>query len=129
MAAVGGSIESLSLDGRTFAVPADNEANRNLGGFSNEVMANGDGSARTVKTRMPWSLEGVTVVVDDTRGDHEFLQALANRKDYFPVTMNLASGESYQGQGQIAGGDGITASTQASTVELTLSGPQQLTKQ
>lgn len=129
MAAVGGSIESVSLDGRTFAVPADNEAQRSLGGFSNEVQANGDGSARMVKTRNPWSLEGVTVVVDDTRGDHEFLQSLANAKDYFPVAINLASGKSYQGQGMIAGGEAITASTQATTAEITISGPGNLTKQ
>ncbi len=45
MAAVGGSIESVTLDGRTFAVAADAEAQRKLGGFENEVQANGDGTA------------------------------------------------------------------------------------
>jgi hypothetical protein len=129
MAAVGGSIESVSLDGRTFAVPADAETQRNLGGFSNEVLANGDGSARIQKTRQPWSISGLQVSIDDDRGDHEFLQALANRKDFFPVAITYASGAVYQGSAIIAGGEGLQVNTQNQTAELTLSGPRTLTKQ
>jgi len=129
MSAVGGSIESLSLDGRTFAVPADNEAQVNIGGFSNETPANGDGSTRMLKTRNAWSLEGVTVVVDDSRGDHDFLQELADRKDFFPVAATFASGEARQGMGQISGGEPITSSTQSTTAEFTVSGPGKFTKQ
>ena len=76
MSAIGGSIESVTLKGREFAVAADAESQRKLGGTENETRANGDGTARLVKTRVPFLLDGLTVVVDDTRGDHEYLQAL-----------------------------------------------------
>jgi len=41
MASVGGSIESITLGGREFAVAADAESQRKLGGWENEVQANG----------------------------------------------------------------------------------------
>jgi len=53
MAAVGGSLESITLNGREFPVAADVEAQRKLGGWENEVLANGDGSGRLIKTRVP----------------------------------------------------------------------------
>lgn len=125
--AVGGSIESIALDGRNFPVAADAEVQRKLGGFENEVMANGDGTARLIKTRVPLALDGLTVVVDDDRGDHEFLQALSNRNDYFPIAITYASGATYQGTAQITGE--LQASSQNATASVSLMGPGQLTKQ
>jgi len=127
MAAVGGSIESVALDGRSFGVAADAEAQRKLGGFENEVMANGDGNARLIKTRVPMSLAGLTVEVDDDRGDHEFLQELANRKDFWPIAITYASGKTYQGRGQISGE--LQTSSQNATAAFDLSGPGILTVQ
>jgi len=127
MAATGGSLESVSLDGREFPVAADAEVQRKLGGFENEVQANGDGSARMVKTRVPWSLDGLVVEVDDSRGDHEFLQALSDNNDYYPIALTYASGEVYQGQGQIVGE--MQMSSQSATATVSLMGPQELTKQ
>lgn len=126
MAAIGGSIESVTLRGREFAVAADAEAQRKHGGFENEVMANGDGTARLIKTRVPLSLTGLTLVIDDTRGDHEFLQNLANLKDFFPIAITYASGESYGGTGQITGE--LQSSSQAATAQVNLSGPGILTR-
>lgn len=127
MAAVGGSIESLTLDGREFPVPADVEAQRKLGGFENEVQANGNGTARLIKTRVPLSIDGVTVETDDSRGDQEFIQALANRNDFFPVAMTYASGITYQGTAQLVGEN--PASSQSATQQVSLMGPGILTKQ
>ena len=92
MGAVGGSIESISIRGRLFPVAADSEATRKLGGFENEVQANGDGSARIVKTRVPWSLDGLQVEINDTRADEEFLQEIADALEPVPITITLASG-------------------------------------
>lgn len=125
--ATGGSIESVGLDGRTFAVAADAEAQRKLGGFENEVQANGDGSARVIKTRVPLNIDGLTLSVDDDRGDHEFLQALANRRDFFPITITYASGAVYQGRAIITGE--MQASSQNTTASVSLSGPGVLTRQ
>lgn len=127
MAAVGGSIESITLDGRGFAVAADAEAQRKLGGFENEVQANGDGTARLIKTRVPLSIDGLTVEIDDDRADQEFLQELSNRNDFFPVVISYASGNDYQGTAQIVGE--TQASSQNATAAVSLMGPGVLTKQ
>lgn len=127
MAATGGSIESLTLDGRNFAVAADAEAQRKLGGFENEVQANGNATARLIKTRVPLSLDGVTVEIDDDRGDHEFLQELSDRNDFFPIAITYASGNTYQGTAQLVGE--TQASSQSATAPVSLMGPGVLTKQ
>lgn len=128
MTATGGSIESLNLDGRTFPVAADAEAQRKLGGFENEVQANGDGlTARLIKTRVPLKLDGVTVEIDDDRGDEEYLQELADRFDFWPTVITYASGVSYQATTQLTGE--IIASSQSATAPITLEGPGKLTRQ
>lgn len=127
MAAVGGSIESVGLDGRQFAVAADAEAQRKLGGFENEIQANGDGTARIIKTRVPLMIAGLTVSTDDARGDQEFLQGLADRFDFFPISITYASGSVYQGTAIIAGE--LQSGSQNATTQFDLSGPGKLTRQ
>jgi hypothetical protein len=127
MPATGGSIESVTLDGRNFPVAADAEAQRKLGGFENEVQANGNGTGRLIKTRVPLSIDGLTLEVDDARGDHEFLQELSNRNDFFPVAITYASGATYQGSAQITGE--LQASSQNATAAVSLMGPGVLTRQ
>lgn len=127
MSAIGGSIESVSLAGRIFAVAADAEAQRKLGGFENEVMANGDGSARLIKTRVPLSLSGLTLVIDDSRGDHEFLQDLQDQTDYFALGITYASGQTWQGSAQVVGE--VTVSSQSALASVSFMGPGQLTRQ
>lgn len=123
---VGGSVESLTLDGRTFSVAADADTTRNLGGTDNEIEMNGDGTYRIVKTRVPSKVDGVTLSIDDSRGDAEYLQELKDKKDGFPFSITYASGVIYQGTGTIVGETGI--SSQNSTASITISGSK-LTKQ
>lgn len=127
MPAVGGSIESITLDGRNFAVAADAEGQRKLGGFENEVQANGDGTARKIMTRTPWALDGITVSIDDGRGDDEFIQGLQNRKDFFPIAISFASGTVYQGTGTVTGE--TPTSSQSATKQISLMGPGNLSSQ
>ncbi|MCH9837696.1 hypothetical protein K0U83_18685 [bacterium] len=127
MPATGGSIESITLDGRNFAVAADAEAQRKLGGFENEVQANGNGTGRIIKTRVPLALDGLTLEVDDDRGDHEYLQGLSNRNDFFPIAITQASGITYQGSAIITGE--LQVSTQNATAAVSLMGPGVLTPQ
>jgi hypothetical protein len=127
MGAIGGSIESISLRGRLFPVAADAEVNRKLGGFENEVQSNGDGTARIVKTRVPWMLDGVQVEVNDTRADAEFLQEIADSLESVPVTITYASGITYQGKGTVA--SEIQSSSQSTTATLSISGEGKLTQQ
>lgn len=127
MPSIGGSIQSVTLDGRTFAVAADVEAQRKLGGFENEVQANGDGTARLIKTRMPLSLDGLSLETDDDRGDHEYLQALADQPGFFAVSITFASGVTYQATAQIVGE--MSASSQSAMTSVSLMGPGIMTRQ
>jgi hypothetical protein len=127
MAQTGGSVESITLQGRTFAVAADADANVKLGGFTNEVAANGDGSARQLKTREPWSISDLAVAIDPDNGDHEFLQDISDAQVFAPVTITYASGAVYQGSGQITGD--LQVSTANTTAGLSLMGTGTLTKQ
>lgn len=127
MAAIGGSLEAVSIAGREFAVAADAEAQRKIGGFENEVLANGNGTARLIKTRVPLSMDGITVECDDDRGDHEFLQEVSNRNDFFPVAFTYAGGAVWQGTAQIVGETQM--SNQSATASVNFMGPGQLTKQ
>lgn len=124
---VGGSIESVTFDGRTYAVAADAEVNRKLGGFENEVQSNGDGTARMIKTRVPLALDGLVLDIDDDQGDHEFLQELQDRNSFFPTTVTYASGKVYQGTAQIVGE--TQYSNQGTTATVSLMGEGKLTAQ
>lgn len=123
----GGSIESVTLDGRTFSVAADAESQRKLGGFENELQANGDGTVREIKTRVAWSLDGITVDTDDAQGDAEFLQELQDRNGFYPVSITYASGVVYQGTGKIIGE--TPTSSQNATSAIALMGLGKLTRQ
>lgn len=125
--AVGGSIEGISIRGRLFPVASDAEANKKLGGFENEVRANGDGTARLVKTRVPWSIDGLQIEISDARADHEYLQEIVDGLDFVPITMTLASGVTYQATGMVT--DEVQSSSQNATASITLSGPGNLSQQ
>ena len=127
MPAIGGSLESVTMDGREFPVAADAEAQRKIGGWENEILSNGDGTARLIKTRKPWGLDGLVVEIDDDRGDQEFLQDLADQNDFFAVGLTYASGAVWQGSGQIV--DELQMSSQSSTATVSMMGGGKLTKQ
>lgn len=127
MPAIGGSLKSVVLDGRDFPVAADADSQRKLGGDENEVESNGDGTARLVKTKAAWKVDGLTLSIADDRADHEFLQALADRADFFPIAVVYPSDAILQGTGQITGE--FQVGSQASTGAVTLMGPGKLTQQ
>ncbi len=127
MTAVGGSIESVSIRGRLFPVASDADVTRKLGGFETEVQANGDGTARIVKSRVPWSVDGLSIEINDDRADHEFLQEITGGNDFVAISITFASGVVYQGRGVVSGELG--ASSQNATAGITLSGPGELTQQ
>lgn len=127
MPAVGGSIQSISIRGRIFPVASDAEANKKLGGFENEVQANGDGSARKIMTRVPWSIDGLQVEINNAKGDHEFLQEIADSFDYVSIELELADGTVYAGTGTVV--DEIQGSSQSATATIKVAGPANLEAQ
>lgn len=124
--ATGGSIESVSLAGRIFAVPADADVQRKLGGFENETQPNGDGSMRLIKTRIPASITGLQVTINDDRGDEEYLTQLKNGREYFPFSITYASGNTYAGRMQIVGE--MQTASQNTTAQFDLMGPGELAR-
>jgi hypothetical protein len=126
-APIGGSIENVTIDNQLFAVAGDADATMSIGGWNNEIQPNGNGTARIIKTRAPWSITGLTLAVDDDAANQEFLQAIADGNEYVPVTIRMASGVTYQGTGTIT--DPIERSTQSATMSLSLSGEGALTQQ
>ena len=124
---VGGSIQSISINNRLFPVAADADSNRKLGGFENEVAANGDGSARMIKTRVSWMLDSVQIEVDANRNDHGFLQDISDSNVFVPIVITYVDGFAYQGTGTIEGE--LQASSQSATTTLNLSGPGKLEPQ
>jgi hypothetical protein len=123
----GGSIESVTLTGRTYSVAADADVSRKIGGFENDIQVNGNGSTREIKTRVAWSLTGITLSIDDDLGDQEFLQDLMDANANFAITITYASGAIWQATGQVSGE--VTHSSQATTASIELGGPGKLTQQ
>jgi len=126
-APIGGSIQHVTVANQLYNVAADADATMSLGGFSNEVQPNGNGTARIIKMRVPWSLTGVALSVDDDAANQEALQKIADGNEYVPVTIRMASGVTYQGTGTIT--DNIERSTQSATVTVSFSGQGSLSQQ
>ncbi len=127
MPAIGGSLVEVNLDGRLFAIAADADSNRKLGGSENEFQANGNGTGRLIKTTTGWSLDGIAIEIDDDRGDEEYVQGLQNSNEFFDIYLTYASGKTYQGVGQIVGE--TPTSSQNATKPIALMGSGVLTVQ
>ena len=127
MSNISGSIRDISLSGRLFAVAADADPGRKLGGFMNTVESNGDGGVRVIQVREPWSLDGLTIAMNDDNRDQEFIQDLIDNGVQFVVAVTFADQSVYQGLGQIVGE--APKASQAGTGEIALMGEQKLTRQ
>ena len=127
MAAVGGSIQQCTIDGRRFPVAADADADRDLGGFMNEVSPNGDGSARYLKTRKVWKVGGISLSIDENRGDQAFLQEKADALEPYVITITFVSGHTYGGVGMISGDLNVKSASATGVVEF--SGEKSLEQQ
>lgn len=127
MAAIGGSLRQLAIGGRVFAVAADNDVSRDLGGYSNEVLPNGDGTGRVIQTAKQWMLDGITVSTDPDNSDHEFIQDLADAGAFVDCQLTYADGTVYAGTGIPTGDVKYTNNNCLTTVNL--QGPGKLEKQ
>lgn len=98
-----GAIRALTIDGRGFKVAHDGPGNRMVGGRSNEIQMNGDGTSRTIQTVMPGSINDLQVEIDDSKGDQEYIQGIVNEGLPVPIVVTYASGVSYTGDLVITG--------------------------
>jgi hypothetical protein len=118
-ATTGGSMTTLSIAGRIFAVVADNDAKRKLGGYSNKIEMNGDGSARLIKLLEAWEVGDVVVSCDDVRGDQEFLKGIQAKQDFVRCLFSFPMAD-YSGDGQLT--DQVEFSSQSATAKLSFMG-------
>jgi hypothetical protein len=127
MTAIGGSIQSVEIKGRTFPVAADADSTRKKGGFENELKMNGNATARLIKTRVGWAINDLEIEIDDNRDDQGFLQTIADTKDFVPMSVTYVSGFTHGGKGQILGEVG--AGSQNATSKISIGGPGTLAQQ
>lgn len=127
MAIIGGAPISITIFGRRFSVVKDSDVNRRLGGSTNAVEENSDGTTRNIKTRACWKIDGVQVSIDDDNGDLEYLQSVADGNVYGAVAVEYPSGRIYQGTGTII--DEIQHAAMSTTATIALAGDGVLTPQ
>ena len=127
MAAIGGPIENVSINGRIFTVAADADTQRKLGGNMLDTGHNGDGTSRILVTKESWGIEGLMLVCDDDRDDQGFIQELNKRPKFSDITITYASGAVWSGSGLVAGDN--TFSNLTSTMTVSLKGSGELTRQ
>lgn len=123
----GGTIESISFAGRDWTCPADNEAQIGIGGFTAEVLMNGNKTSRTILTAMPNKIDGLLVSIDHSDGDLIWWQEKSNAKIDDVLTITLVDGSVYQGQAHVVGE--VLGSTQSSTAAVSFAGPGELSLQ
>lgn len=101
--AIHGAMRSLTINGRGFKIAHDGSGNKVMGGRNNEVAMNGDSSFRVLQTVMPGSLNDLQVEIDDSRGDQEYLQGIADDGLPIPVVATYAADVSYTGDVVLSG--------------------------
>lgn len=120
MSSIGGSTTEITLNGRPFSVDADADLGKKLQGFENEMKANGNGSLRQIKKRVPQMVDGVNVSIDNALGDYQFLRDLNDGFALIDITIAEPDGTFWAGQVQITGE--FKEQSQDKTIELTFHG-------
>lgn len=93
-----GDIRQVTINSREFDVKGeDANVNIDLGGFTNTVGLNGNGTTHITQRRKPAGFSDMPLSLDDGRKDLEFLQSLADAGDPVPVSITLASNKTYSG--------------------------------
>lgn len=121
---IGGSIQSISIDGRDFNATSDADLTIDMGGFKNETLMNGNATSRKKKERKPWKVTGIVLEADFANGDPAFLQNIADGPEVAIVIL-FVDDSTLTGTGNIEGD--LTFSSMNSTASLEASGGGTLT--
>jgi hypothetical protein len=125
MTVLAGPIEEVTIDGRRFTVSADNDSSRDLGGKKAELLPNADATTRVKMQRTPWSVDGVTIPIDDSQGDQEFLSEVIGR--IVPISFRFTNQVTYSGAGTIT--SEVKMKTGSATAEVSFGGSGTLEQQ
>jgi len=125
--AQGGPVESIAINNRNFAITEDSDASVDYGGDKNEILMNGDGTGRQSKSKKPWKVSGLGVVINPDNDDHEFLQDVIDKNGFVDYEHTESDGNTYYAKGQIV--EDMEKSTKTASMEITCSGAGKLKKQ
>ena len=117
---ISGPIESVTIAGRRFPVNGEDAASVILSGFKNEIVFNGDGSKRIVRSRAHGSITGMNVQITHGQKDLEFLRDKQSTSDFFDVSLTYCDGTVYAGSMLFV--DDITEDTQQGVAAISLQG-------
>lgn len=124
----GGTPRVLSYAGRIFPFMGDAEPKRKIGGYENEVNPTGDGQNAVVEqTIVAPEVTGCKIMIDDERGDQEFLQEKSNGGKLEDFSYDRKDGSTWGCTMQIVGS--IEFDDKTSTAELSFKGVGTLEKQ
>lgn len=117
----GGPLESITIKKRRFPVDGEINAMLSLGGFTNEVKPNGDGQTfRIVKTAKTAKLKAIPIIIDNSRGDMEFIQEIMDDPEPVDCFATEVDGTVWEGSVTIAGDP--EKSTKEGTMEIEVHG-------
>ena len=115
-----GPIKRLNIFGRNFAVAADSDPPRDKGGKENSTDMNGDGTSRTLSEMKPGKIGPAAIVIDDSNGDHEYIQEKKDLGGKGDCECEYVDGQIWYGRLAIVGS--TEYSPKKGTMEVTLEG-------
>ena len=92
-----GDIRQFTIEGRELDPGPETNVTVLIAGFNNETVATGNGEPHTTQRRRLGGIDGMSISLDNTRQDAEFLQGISNAGTPVPVTLSLADGVTYAG--------------------------------
>lgn len=120
MAARGGDLQQILIDGRSFDPANEGSANVRLSGVVNENLPTGNGKLHTNSRRKLAGFDGCAISIDNTRLDMEYLQEIWDRRIPVPVQLTYVSGVVYSGT--LAGEGELNFNHGDGTVEIAMLG-------
>ena len=99
----GGDIRQLKIKGREFEPAPEAALEFMAAGFTNEHKVSGNGVMSAIQKRNLGTVDGMEVIIDNSRGDFEYLADLQKNGNAFPFTANLADGTTWSGTMAIEG--------------------------
>jgi len=119
--ATGGPLESITLNNRRFPVDGEINAMVSLSGFTNEIKPNGDAqSFRIIKTPKTGKMKSIPIIIDNSRGDVEFIQEIMDSQEAVPFFATESDGTVWEGNVMISGDP--EKSTKEATMEIEVHG-------
>jgi hypothetical protein len=117
---IGGPFESHTIAGRRFVCDAEDTAQLQLQGKSNEGKMNGDGTMRNTQSRVPGTLEGSNIVFDPANGDDDYLVKIRDDGKFVDYSGTANDGTVWAGSILVTGD--LKFDLKAGTVPITLTG-------